>query len=31
MAVAKTEKTLNAHNEEAFMLGLSSLLRALGV
>lgn len=31
MAAAKSEKTLNAHNEEAFVLGLSSLLRALGI
>ncbi len=31
MAVAKTEKSLSAHNEEAFVLGLSSLLKGLGV
>jgi AcrR family transcriptional regulator len=31
MAVAKTEKSLSIHNEEAFILGLSGLLKALGV
>jgi TetR/AcrR family transcriptional regulator, tetracycline repressor protein len=31
MAVAKTDKSLNAHNEEAFVLGLAGLLTALGV
>lgn len=31
MAAAKTEKSLSAHNEEAFTLGLSSLLAGLGI
>ena len=31
VAVAKTEKSLHAHNEEAFVLGLTGLLTALGV
>lgn len=30
-AAAKTEKTMAAHNDEAFVLGLNSLLTALGV
>jgi AcrR family transcriptional regulator len=31
MAVAKTDKSLNAHNEEAFVLGLAGLLTALRI
>lgn len=31
VAVAKTEKSVNAHNEEAFALGLSGLLTSLGI